>query len=632
MRWIDPRARALTIGITLAGGVLAIDGCQPAVGRLSWEIVFADPALGMRAARVEGRILTGGCSSTSVRYAAEAGRGETPPMPPRLEAGRYGLEGRARDASCIEFATGCVDVELPRDDGMTIRVTLAASSERALCPGAMCASGACGAADAGPADAGDTGPGDTGPGDAGPGDAGTRDTGAPDAFADDAGSDAGCSSDAECGECGACTLGACGPALEGTSCRAAAGACHAGACCTGCWDGTACQGGDTSAACGVAGGSCAACAGAAPICEATSTCGVGRTVSAVAVGTAFACALATDGTLWCWGDDLKGQLGQGVAGAGTELDAPTRVGSSSSWSRVGLGDEHVCASQGALLYCWGDDEDGQIGFADNVSRYAPSLVTSAIGPWERIEGARTGDGTCTLDAAGVVTCMGQNDYGQLGVGDNVDHAVLTPRSAAWRSISHGHRFTCGVQTDDTLWCAGQNEAGQLGNGTSGAGTESNVPARVGTGAAWSTVAAGQTHACAIQSGQLWCWGAGTDGRLGLGSTAPSSSPVRVGTASDWASVAAGAVHTCGIRAGALYCWGQNLDGELGLGAPSADRTTPVRVGTDGDWESVHAGAQFTCGLRAGSQLYCWGLNTSGQLGVGDATMRASPTRVYLPGR
>ncbi|MFO0683174.1 MAG: hypothetical protein U0234_14045 [Sandaracinus sp.] len=615
---IELRHRALA---ALALGVLGAS-CQPSVGHLSWEIAFADSALATRAARVEGRILTGGCTSAEVRYVAEAGRGQTPPMPPRLEAGRYGLAARAWDASCVEIATGCVDVDVPAANGSTIVVTLAASTERPVCPAAMCANGVCSVDAGGVGDAGSTS--DANVPDAGPIDGGGSDAGR-DAATVDA---AGCTADAQCGECSRCMTGVCMPLTEGTSCRVTAGTCHAGACCGGCWDGASCQTGRADAACGASGASCSACSGAAPICETSGSCGVGRTIQSYGVGTAFVCAIATDGALFCWGDDVSGQLGQGTSDV--DRDVPTRVGASTSWSILGLGDGHVCASRAAELYCWGDDMDGQIGFADMVTRSTPTLVASATGPWARIDGARAGDSTCTVTAAGVVACMGQNDFGQLGLGDLTARSMLVPLTGTWRAYSQGHHFACGIQSDGSLWCTGQNDVGELGRGTSGIGTNTSSPLRIGTDTTWTAVSAGDTHACAIRAGELYCWGQGAEGRLGNGGVAVTTAPARVGTDADWTSVAAGTTHTCGIRAGTLWCWGRNTEGQLGLGAAGAQHTTPAQVGTASDWQSVAMGNAFGCGMRTGAQLYCWGTNLSGQLGQNDVAMRPSPTRVYLP--
>lgn len=143
------------------------------------------------------------------------------------------------------------------------------------------------------------------------------------------------------------------------------------------------------------------------------------------------------------------------------------------------------------------------------------------------------------------------------------------------------------------------------------------------------LAAGGEHTCSIRSDRsLWCWGANDYGQVGTGGTgAGPASPVRVGSGTDWTSVAGGGAHTCGLRgSGQLWCWGLNHQGQLGLGGRQS-KSTPVRVRGARDWREVSAGWFTTCGVRAGGSLWCWGDNSAGQLGDGTSTRRAEPTRV-----
>lgn len=131
------------LGLAL-GIVSAVTGCAPGSRTLQWEFTFDDEVLADRTAVVEGRILSGGCGSSTVVYAGEAGRGDVPAMPSGLPAGRYGFEGRARDASCTEVARGCVDVLLPFADGELVSVTLFEVGEVPACSAAQCRGGRCG--------------------------------------------------------------------------------------------------------------------------------------------------------------------------------------------------------------------------------------------------------------------------------------------------------------------------------------------------------------------------------------------------------------------------------------------------------------------------------------------------------
>jgi hypothetical protein len=130
------------LGLVL-GIASVVTGCAPGSRTLQWEFTFDDEVLADRTAVVEGRILSGGCGSSTVVYAGEAGRDDVPAMPSGLPAGRYGFEGRARDASCTELARGCVDVLLPFAGGERVLVTLFGVAEVPACSAAQCRGGRC---------------------------------------------------------------------------------------------------------------------------------------------------------------------------------------------------------------------------------------------------------------------------------------------------------------------------------------------------------------------------------------------------------------------------------------------------------------------------------------------------------
>lgn len=159
--------------------------------------------------------------------------------------------------------------------------------------------------------------------------------------------------------------------------------------------------------------------------------------------------------------------------------------------------------------------------------------------------------------------------------------------------------------------------------------ESAAQARRGT-ADWKQVSAGDQYTCGIRTnGRLTCWGWNSSGQLGIGSTSTSvPAPRVVGTATDWKSVATGFATTCAIRgAGLLYCWGVNSNGQLGIGSTEA-RVRPARVGTATDWRQVSVGYGHACGLRATKGVYCWGSNLKGQLGIGSTGgKRTRPAQV-----
>lgn len=295
---------------------------------------------------------------------------------------------------------------------------------------------------------------------------------------------------------------------------------------------------------------------------------------------------------------------------------------------VTAGGAHTCAMgvTGQLL-CWGDNIDGQLGLGDVQPRLEPSAV--AGGPWEL---ASAGNGhTCGQRADNTAWCWGQNNDGQLGIDSQQDQnapAALSGDPAAWAQLAAGGHHTCGIDIESGLWCWGDNEKGALGTG---GGERALTPQSLVTPAVtWREVALGQRYTCAVDwNGDLWCWGENADGALGLDSLIEEQpTPAQVAPGMSFTSVAAGGRHTCAIAStGDLYCWGRNADGELGLGDAGGPVRAPALVDTPERFETLALGAQHSCGVTRDGALYCWGENDLGQLGLGDLEDRDQPTRV-----
>jgi alpha-tubulin suppressor-like RCC1 family protein len=143
-----------------------------------------------------------------------------------------------------------------------------------------------------------------------------------------------------------------------------------------------------------------------------------------------------------------------------------------------------------------------------------------------------------------------------------------------------------------------------------------------TPASGSVMALGDRHACLVHRGRTLCWGTGTDGQLGIGSTPVDTTPTALPEGVEFVTLAAGQAHTCGLDTnGAAFCWGSDRDGQLGLGASAAERcgafpcaTSPQPVAGNHRFQALTAGHRFTCGLTVDDVVYCWGLNDVGQLG------------------
>jgi len=350
----------------------------------------------------------------------------------------------------------------------------------------------------------------------------------------------------------------------------------------------------------------------------------GVSFALAAAGGHSTCAVGSDTSLWCWGSNAYGQLR--LSGSSTHL-APTEV-SGTSWATVACGQTDACGIRtDGTLSCWGNNGSGQLGAA---TKAAQPQVEVPGGPWQAISPG--GFQSCGIQTDGTLWCWGDNTNGQLGTGNT--EAATAPTQVAgtgWSQVSSGYYHTCAIKQDGTLWCWGLNANLQLADASVGFRM---VPGQVGE-SDWTQVVTGLYHTCATRSDKsLWCWGGNTAGQLG-NSTAPVlaqgsqggiSVPLQV--AGVWNGISSGLAHTCGIMNDlSLWCWGDNSSGQLGDGS-QASASAPVAVVVPGQaWASVSAGASHSCALATDGTLWCWGDNSNGQLGTGSGASRLLPTRV-----
>lgn len=340
----------------------------------------------------------------------------------------------------------------------------------------------------------------------------------------------------------------------------------------------------------------------------------------VGVGRWHSCATRTDGTLWCWGRNASGQLGLGTTSA--PISSPTQVGAATSWAVPQGGGAHTCATRtNGTLWCWGSNPRGQLGLGSATVAEAAPVQVGVAADW----GQRVALGvahTCGARADAVLRCWGRTWFNQTGHG--LQELAPGPIASAWGALDLGRYGGCGIRDVGTLWCWGDNFAGQLGTGSTG--VPESRPVQVGTGTTWRDVSAGTAHACGIRGDRsLWCWGGNASGQLGDGSYANRNAPTRVGTANDWRQVSAGNTSTCATRVdGSLWCWGANGEGQLGTGGAAV--TSPQQVGGT-TWGAVAVGTAHACATRTDGTLWCWGSGEAGRLGDGTSTNRPTPTQV-----
>lgn len=316
------------------------------------------------------------------------------------------------------------------------------------------------------------------------------------------------------------------------------------------------------------------------------------------------------------------------------------------------GVSHTCLlTQAGGALCWGTGSHGQIGDGRTPRSYVPVAVTAGV----RFVQLDAGDShTCGVSAEGGVLCWGLNDRGQSGPssGESCISSGLAflcnsrpspiPGVPPVRQVSAGADFTCGLGTDGLAYCWGSNMRGQSGRAS---GADGGIAPVGGRGRlAFTDLAAGQFHACGLaRSGAVFCWGWNLYGQLGTRAAmarcttgeACSPIPLPVGGGLAFIAVAAGSGHTCALAgSGFAYCWGHNAHGQVGSGASDPQVGMPATVAGDHRFTAITSGWAFTCALTSSGEVWCWGDNSLGQLGVGSSVMPESkvPVRVPIEGR
>ena len=298
-------------------------------------------------------------------------------------------------------------------------------------------------------------------------------------------------------------------------------------------------------------------------------------------------------------------------------------GSCNCMSAVKADENFACAQRAnGTVACWGANTNHQLGF-DSLTPDQPIPVQ--ISKLVPIAGIDLGAfHSCAWDKGGDAWCWGSNSDGQSGNspanGDTVQATKIQNLKGVLQ-LAAGGFHTCARVADQTIWCWGRNSDGQLGTGVTG--NPQNAPVKVqgfpsSLGAKNLDLAAGGFHNCVVVDTSVRCWGLNQDGQTGKGSTGlPQSTPIEVSGLSSVTQITAGDWHSCALKAdGSIWCWGRNSSGQLGLGHTNTPVLTPSKVLGPHKFVFVVAGDDHTCAIREDRTAWCWGRNDFGQIGNG----------------
>jgi alpha-tubulin suppressor-like RCC1 family protein len=350
----------------------------------------------------------------------------------------------------------------------------------------------------------------------------------------------------------------------------------------------------------------------------------------VSAGGNHTCAVISDGSLWCWGRNDKGQLGLGDT---TDRSSPTRIGAATNWRSVSAGNNSTTCAVNTLneVFCWGFNYSGQVGVDKATASVTSPTKVTALGT--TVQSVSVGSvNSCVVTTASAVRCWGSSANGQLGSGVTAGSSTHTPTainnlSGSFTVVAAGTDGICALRSDKVVLCWGSDLFGQRGDGSSQT-ADSAAPTQIDNTAAVAGLIAGSQSNCFVKedNSAVYCWGQNSNNYLNSTSgnrTSPVLANVAPFSGNSARGFSVGSEYACMLRNsdGRILCGG--LDTISVIGATGRVSKAPTSTG----FLSMTTGWSHGCGVRSDRKLVCWGLNSYGQVGNGSTGTATDPTVV-----